>query len=258
MSLPSPVPNGDGAESCYKKIIRWSEPFIGPFAGSLGIIPVFWLFERKSALQTNAKLPQESVASALVKGVKATPVICGIFGVQITAQGGLEHFLKSRQQEERKSNTQGEGKSNAFHIVLSTTAVAFASVPPLSILQGITRGMTPLQSLRRLDVYQVAMIVAREESFLLSMRINEPVNEAMAERYGQSRKVKYACAFVNGALGSLVGHMADTTFACRQNNVSITSFFHLWRGGLTKSVAVGTFNVLYTMINDIVKHVKQQ
>ncbi|MFA6916455.1 MAG: hypothetical protein WC222_08670 [Parachlamydiales bacterium] len=239
MSVTSANPNGPPSESWYVKTLP---SIIPPVAGGMAIIPVYWGIERKSALQNIKPVPSFTVTQALVAGSKAAPIISGIIGAQMGAQIVTENTLT-------RCFNKGE-KPGIGVTVLSSVTVGAISSPFLTIFNGKSMGMNWIESLRAMSIYQVAMIVSRETSFLISIRISDPLNDKLKESLGESRKVKYTSAFISGVLGSLFGHMADTGLTCAQNKVPVTTFRHLWRGSGTRSLTLGTFNVLYSVLND--------
>lgn len=221
---------------------------VPPIAAGGAIVPVFYGFAAKSAKQQGESIPRMGIVTAIKEGCKATPTIGAIVGTQMIAQMITENGIKSAMK--KMGFKEKEIKSFA-PMVLSSIIVGGVSAPMLAIFNGQTMGKTPTESLKALCRYQVSAIIARETSFLFSLRVSEPVSEKMEETFGKSKKVEYISTFASGAIGSLIGHPADTALTLWQKGKKIETVSktkiarQLMQGGAWKAGTVGAFSMCY-------------
>ncbi|MEC7840056.1 MAG: hypothetical protein VX777_08460 [Chlamydiota bacterium] len=226
----------DSYFSSWQSVIPYTTP---PATASISIIPVFRDFIKKSHLQLGNTPPKIHWMQGLVHGCRAAPTIGATVGTQVTVQRLIEGRIS-------------EGDPTFTSMLSSTVAVGIISSPFLAVLNGQTLGRSVSQSIRLLSAKQVGAIVTREISFLFSLRVSEPVSQTMKKRYGDKTAVMVTACYFTGFFGSMIGHPADTALTLWQKNVSIVKPYHLFRGGLTKSHAVGKFTVLYGLINKFI------
>lgn len=215
---------------------------IPPVAAGASIIPVFRGFIAKSAQQLGEPVPRFSILRGLWEGVKAAPTIGMVVGTQLIIQDIAEKKLF-------KPPAEDEQPSLAM-MVASSIFVGTLSAPGLAIFNGQSMGRSFKQSLKDLSWKQTAAIVARETSFLLSIRISDPVSEYMKEKFGDKAVVIYGSTFLSAAFGSLIGHPADTALTCWQKGIKLNSFSHAMKGGPAKGLAVGSFAVIYKVAKE--------
>ncbi len=207
-----------------------------PLAAAGAIIPAHYGFVVKSAQQLEQAWPSRTLWQALQGGIKSSPVIGAIVGTQMVSQNLVEGAL-----------TKLQGEPNWATMLLSSAIVGGLSAPGYAIFTGQTTGLSMLESLKVFDSKQTAAVVARETSFVLSLRVSDHVSKVMGEFAGDSKPVELASAFVTGALGSAVGHPADTAFTRWQNGLPVSFSRQLMRGILVKSATTGFFAVLYKL-----------
>ncbi len=237
-------------EQPYKGIGSSIAPYvIPPCAASAAIVPVFYGFIAKSAQQTGNKIPDMSIKEALKEGFKTAPTVGLIVGTQMVVQNLVEKFLM------KLSNGTKDQSSGFLPMLVSSMIVGMLSAPPLAVFNGQSMGMKPLQSLKRLSAKQTGAIVARETSFLFSLRVSGPVSELMKRRCGENKAVEYSSAFVSGAIGSLIGHPADTALTCWQKNMKVDTFRQAMRGGPIKAMTVGGFSVCYKIAKELLESI---
>lgn len=104
---------------------------------------------------------------------------------------------------------------------------------------------------RTLSVKQTLAIVFRETSFLFSLRISSYMTDAMKPYSGDSKAVQYSTAFTSGAIGSVVGHPADTALTIWQKGMKITCLKQTMKGAPIKALTVGCFSVLFKLTKNI-------
>lgn len=242
MSSPSPVQDGQTLGGVWSSLV----PYVSPPVSAMGaIVPVFYGFIAKSALQKGLKIPFMTFKSALIAGVKASPSVGVLVGSQIITQDILERSL-----------VRWFGNQSMSVMVVSSFLVGAASAPSLAVFNGYTNTVkkTARESLRALSIRQTLAVAALETSFLLSIRFSNPLNEYMKERCGTNRVTDVAASFISGAIGSVVGYPADTTLTRLQNNLPIKPR-DLMRGAPIKAVTLGCFTVLYNQAKDAFKSI---
>ena len=234
-SSAQPKNNDQGAA----QFLRWS---VAPISAGLSILPTFYGFQRKSALQSFGSAPKFRPVSAFVGGVKASPTIAAIIGSQILMQGGIEERLPQTKESKNK---------NMF---VSCSIVALFSIPGFIVFNGQTLGRSPLNSLRAATLAQGLSIFSREETFLGSVRVSGPVGDALKKSGGDHKVAEIAGHFATGAIGSVIGHPGDTALTWLQNGLKIGEtirthgVFSLYRGVVPKAVATGAFVVCFKEI----------
>lgn len=218
--------------------------FVPPLAASGSIIPVFYGFIAKSARQTDMPIPRMSMIELLKCSCKAAPTVGVTVGTQIVVQGLVEKTLLKRSDHEKNS------KPSFTSMLTSSIVVGIVSIPALAVFNAQTMRQPVLQSLRSISVKQSGAILVRETSFLFSIRVSGPLGVLMKEKFDQTETVEYTSAFLSGAIGSLVGHPADTALTLWQRGKKIINLSQLTKGGGIKALAVGGFSVCYKKIND--------
>ena len=243
MSSSSSVQSGQPAGGVWASMAPYVAP---PLAASAAIVPTFYGFAAKSAQQIGKPIPRMSILEALKGGFKAAPTIGIIVGTQMVSQATIEKvFMKYLGSEDKKP-------SFSF-MLISSIVVGGISAPALAVFNGQTLGRTAMQSLKEFPWKQRIAIVSRETSFLFSLRISDPISDAMKRVYGNNKSVEYGSAFISGAMGSIIGHPADTALTRWQNEMKVESFRQSMKGAPMKALAVGGFSVLYKAVQDILK-----
>ena len=218
-------PQGQPPQGIWPTIAPYVAP---PVSAAAAIVPIFYgflvksaqqagesiprltIFAAKSAQQAGNPIPSMTVKELLIRGCKAAPTVGALVGTQMITQGLIEKYLM-------KPSANGEKSPPGFTTMLtSSIIVGIASTPAAAVFNGQTMKQTAVQSLRALSVKQTSAIVARETSFLFSMRVTGPVSDAMKDHFGKKKSVEYASAFVSGAIGSVIGHPADTALTLWQ------------------------------------------
>lgn len=218
---------------------------VPPIAASFAIIPVFRDMIAKSAQQKGKPVPSLTFMDGVKEGVKAAPAVGAIVGTQMVFQSIIEKALAG------ESNPGG-----LFTTLASSAIVGIASAPVQAVFNGYTMGWTVRKSLRRFSAWQGLAIAAQETAFVAGLSAADRLAAAMRKRFGDSKAVDYAAAFVAGASGSLAGHPANTALTRWQSGLAVESVQQLMWGSLRKARAVGSFSVAYKhgkeLLNSIV------
>lgn len=239
-SSSSAAPNGQPSQGLWAFFAPHLAP---PVAASVAIPPVFYGFMAKSAQQLGNPIPRLPIKVVLQEGCKAAPTIGVIVGTQMAAQKAVEEVLKSLRKDDAP---------RASLMLVSSMTVGALSAPALAVFNGQTMGRTALESLRSLSARQTLAIVARETSFLFSLRVSRPLEEWMKDSFGDHRGVGLSSTFAAGAIGSLIGHPADTALTLWQKGRKVENFSQLMRGGPIKALTVGAFSILYKSTKEMI------
>jgi hypothetical protein len=219
------------------------KPYVIPPTAAGIIIPfIFYGFIAKSAQQLGQPIPVMSIKHVFKEGCKAAPTIGLIVGTQMGAQATIEKVLSSLM---KKSDKQKEKTANFALMLISSILVGAVSAPALDVFNNQTRGKTVRESLKALSVKQTCAIIARETSFLFSLRASEPIGAQMKQTLGENRVIEYGSAFATGAIGSFVGHPFDTALTLWQNGMKVKNLRQMMRGAPIKALTVGSFSIGY-------------
>ncbi|OGN53546.1 MAG: hypothetical protein A2Y28_01765 [Chlamydiae bacterium GWC2_50_10] len=224
------------SRSQFSSLLPYLTP---PVAASLSIVPVFYGFVVKSAQQLGKPLPRMRASEILKAGFKAAPTIGITIGTQMVVQGIVENLLM------KKSDGQKNEGKELRSMIVSSMIVGGVSAPPLAVFNGQTMGRTVIQSLRALSIKQTGAIMTRETSFLFSLRVSGPVSSWMKRNFKESRSVEYGSAFLTAAIGSLIGHPADTALTLWQKEMKLKTIRQSLQGAPVRALAVGAFAILY-------------
>lgn len=230
--------------SMMNKALELSIPVISSGAA---IIPAYYGLVAKSALQLGNPIPVMSHATKFKEGIKAVPITAAVVGSQMALQSVIAKTVSKK------------NEVNSFvSTFLSAAAVAGLSAPLLTMFNGKTMGLSFAQSLKATNTRQVAAIVARETSFIFSLKLSGPMTDYMKSKNLTARPYEIIASFISGAVGSALGHPADTALTMWQKGMKIDSYAKLSRGLATKSVAVGLFSVVYNLTESSLKNVYQK
>ncbi len=271
-------------KQAYASILPWVTP---PVAAGVAIVPVFYGFMAKSALQTSTS---PVVAPALEAFKRATQKMsqCGVKPVKrllsrrlsmiATAAGipvmsfsqalktGLQaaptvSLLIGTQMIAQKKIEKGlehyfpdsfSGQSWE-KMLLSSALVGTVSILPLAIFNGKTMKKTAMESIKGLSLIQGIAIVSRETTFIVSQNAGDLVSEKLKRYLGENQCVDYFSAAASGAIGSVIGHPFDTLFTLDQKGLRPTRLSQLMRGVSTKAVTLAGFSVCYKAAGDLMK-----
>jgi len=251
MSSTSPTgPGGRSPEELWSSVVSRAPSVVktsaeSGAAGFCAIVPTYYGFMAKNAQQVGNPIPRMSVTHALRAGYGVAPQLGFTVFVQTAVQRTTELVL---------GNLSNHRKDNTItpEMVVGSLVGGCVSAPLWAKFNAKARMQPDGKTVKPLSAKQTGAIVARETSFLLSLRISEPVSEAMECRFGKNKVVKYGSAFITGAAGSLCGHPFDTALTVWQEGMK-PSLRHCMRGALIKSVATGGFYVCYTIAKECFK-----
>lgn len=236
------VAESDFKHSIWYDAANYTKP---PISASMAIVPVYYGFLLKSAQQIGKPMPKLRVRDLFKYSLKASPTIGSIIGIQMVAQSFVEKALQSREVQ----------SGGAFRqAAVSALIVGVISTPPLAVFNGQTMGKSVIQSLKGISFKQTFAILARETSFLFSLRISDPLSSFLKREYGQNRFIEYGTAFLSGAIGSIIGHPGDTALTLWQQGMEVRSVTQLWKGVGVKAVATGGFALGYKFFMEFMNY----
>jgi len=213
---------------------------VPPICAGVAIVPVFRDLMPKSAQQLG-KIPNVSLREGVKEGIKASRTVGVLVGSQMILQGAVERNL-----------TQNDGSLEAK--LKSSAIVGFFSSPVVAIFNGQSMKWRALKSLRRLNSKQALAITVQESAFVGGISAADKLAAVMKSRFGDNKAVEYSAAFASGAMGSLVGHPANTALTRWQAGLKVTSARQLMWGSMRKARAVGAFSVLYRLGKEVLGH----
>lgn len=221
------------------KALEMVSPLI---SSASAIVPVYYGFLVKSALQLGNPIPKMSTLQKIKEGIKVSPMTSVIVGSQLVFQSAINKMLFKDNMPHSFSRT-----------LLSSAIVAGVSAPLLTMFNGRTVGLSAKQSIRSMSSMQIAAIVLRETSFIFSLKVSGPLKEVMHQKDLKAKPYEIAASFLSGAIGSAIGHPADSALTLWQKGIKIQSAALLSRGLFTKSLAVGGFSVVYNLSEQTIK-----
>lgn len=212
----------------------WASYTVPPIAAGVAIVPAFRDMMFKTAEQQGNFTARFTHQEALREGVRSAPNVSLIVGSQMILQKKVEdHLLGKNHQKSLDSS------------LISSTIVGMTSSPFLAVFNGQTAKQTALESLSRFSPKQAVALSAQETAFIAGLSIADPVAEVAKKHLGDTKAVEYGSAFCSGALGSLLGHPANTAVTRWQNLMVIDHPRQLVWGAMRKAKAVGIFSVGY-------------
>lgn len=212
--------------------------YVFPVAASVAIIPVFRDMAAKSAQQIGRPIPRMTFMEGIRGGIKVAPTVGALVGMQMAFQSLLENAMTSDE----------KSLSSKF---FSSAIVGAGSSLPLAVLNGQTMGWTVREACRKISARQCLAITVQETAFVAGLSVIDPLAEVMRKQFGNHKSVDYAAAFFAGAVGSLVGHPANTALTRWQCGMKIEHVRQLMRGSLRKARAVGGFSVFYKLGKEV-------
>jgi hypothetical protein len=238
--------SADTNEQPSQKIWDQFSPYVNPpIAAMIAIVPSYYGFVAKSFQQIGEKIPHMSVMEAVKGSFKAAPSIGVTVGTQMVVQSLVEKAIMMRSDKK-------DQKPSFETMLVSSMIVGGVSALPLAVFNGQTMGQTVRQSLKAFSTKQAIAIIARETSFLFSLRVSAPLSAYMKGSCGENKAVDYVSAFASGAIGSIVGHPFDTALTLWQKSMEV-NFHQLMRGSPMKALAVGGFSVFYRAANELLE-----
>lgn len=237
-STTSTAPNGQPTQGLWSSLAPYAAP---PLAAASAIIFPFRDFIAKSDQQLGRPVQKLSVREGLRKGLAVSPTTGGIVGTQMVAQ----HFVE-------KALFGDSDKQTLSSKLKSAGIVGVLSAPFLAVFNGRGAGLGLTESLRRFNPKIALALAVQETAFVGGVSAAGPVAVAMKEKLGNNKAVEYAAAFKAGAIGSLVGHAANTAVTRWQMGMKVDNARQLMWGAARKARGVGLFSVGYKLVNELI------
>ncbi len=236
----SPVQPGQKADGIQDAIYR---AVIPAASATVAIVPVFYGLIAKSAKQKGSPTPLMKVRDLFQLSLKAAPSVGALVGSQIVAQSYVEKWIE-----------EARGAKDLTSMATAAALVGTLTAPFSAIFNGITLKQSLSHSMRSMSGAQVLAITVRETSFLAAIRISKPLSQELKEQMGEKKSTEIISSFVSGAIGSVIGHPADTYLTRLQCNLQISAR-DLMRGSMIKAASVGCFTILYNEAKDTFKSI---
>ena|SRR5579883_3065002 len=269
MSVTS-TPNGSNNEPSFYDYLPTAENmaklFVSPVAAGAAVVPAMGDLIKKSADQTERPHPKMTNVEVLKEGVKTSPVVGVIVGVQTELQKKTKKVLF------------GDSTEPSFtKEFVSSGVVGLLSAPALAVFNGRTMGLKALQSLRQLTAKQAGAIAGQESFFVAGVSSADPLATEMRNLVGSNKKendpeeddeffagkpakffvdkgVDYAAAYASGWAGSAAGHPFNTALTRWQNKMKVTRTRQLWLGTMRKAHGIGKFAVAFKGGTDLLNY----
>lgn len=180
-------------------------------ATSVAVLTILYGLTDKSAQKFGELMPNRTITRAFIDACKSAPGIGISLAIQLSIQRTTEKILWNQLKEREES------KRIWLSIIGGSSTAALASVPLLTILQSRSQNLPCLPSLSQLTARQVILMTGREMTFLLSLRLSDPLSNAVESALGKNKPMEYACTFVCATTGRLIlGHPVDRALALLQ------------------------------------------
>jgi hypothetical protein len=216
-----------------------SYKFIAPISASFAIIPSFYWFARKAAIQSGLPLPYFNFENTLLGGLKTAPTIASTVGLQLILQESIQTKLN-----------QYNFLNNWQSSFLASSIVGFLTAIPLGIFQGQTLGLSAQNSLKSAIMPKtICLIGLRESGFIAGVQIST----ALAELINPNKDhpiLQNICYFASSAGVSILTHPIDS-LATRNFKPCPTSK-SLYAGAISRAIASGIFNIAYQSVKTVI------
>ena len=223
----------------------WSSFFIPPVAAGAAIVPAYYGFAVKTAQQLGQPIPKMNPLEVLKGGVKMSPTVAGLVGLQMILQGSVEQKIQSF-----VGHSPGQ-PATLFETAASSSVIGTLLSPLTAIFNGQGAKQSPIQSLRNMTLKQCGAISLQETAFIMGFAASPHINSFAKEHFGQGDAVQYGSSFVSGAIGSLAGHASNTALTRWQNGLTVDRATQLARGAPVKAVATGVFAACYHFFKNL-------
>lgn len=235
--MSSIISNSSSSRGPFNGMWSMVAPYVSPpIAAAAAIIPVFRDMVAKSTEQKGEAVAPMTVRESFRRGVKSAPTVGAIIGTQMVIQALIEEAIAPKSDREGISS-----------VITSSVIVGAGSAPVLAIFNGQTMGLSVRETFRTFSVKQVMAIVVLETAFIGGLSVSDRLALVMRRHFGDNKSVDYTAAFLAGAVGSLLGHPADTCITRWQSGMVVDSTRQLMWGSLRKARAIGGFSVFYKL-----------
>ena len=240
-----PIQNNNFEENLWKQAQSIA---IEPIAAGLAIIPTFYGFQVKTALQRGVSIPKYKPLSALKDGLRASPLIAAMISSQRIGQMALDQAIQK----------QFGCHENFITAITSSAVIGVACTPAMVIFTGMTQRKSAINSLKDLSLKQFGASAAIEVGFLAGMGATGPMIKLFQQKFGNAKSVEYGGAFSSGFIGAMAGHAGDSAMTMWQNTIKIENLKQLGRGAITRSISVGSLNCIYRFVKDVSQNIPPQ
>jgi hypothetical protein len=226
-------------KSNFKEL--YNQYVVPPIAGAIAIVPTYYGFVYKTAIQTLQPPPKLTIQSTISDGFKASPLVGVIVGAQLGIQKATSEALDLC------------GLENEFaKMSISSITSGAISSPLLVALNALTLNKPIFQSIKTTTPIFATLITIRESSFVASLVFNTPLNKQLQNFFGEN-KFNYPVAnFISGFTCSILTHPTDTYLTCLQKGIKLQNLGHLAKGSISKGITIGLFNVAFSTTHNLI------
>ena len=213
--------------------------FIPPFAASVAIVPSFYWFARKGALQSNSPVPSFNFNNTFLAGIKSVPIIAGTVGLQLILQEAFEKTLKNK-------SLMSDWQSS----LSASSLVGFFTAIPLGIFQGQTLGLSIQDSIKTsLTPKLISVIGLRESGFIAGLQLGKPVAKLLNPQ-NDNLLIKNLTYFTTSAGAALLTQPLDSL--ATRSFKQTTNSASLYAGSISRAIASGIFSIVYQNVKTFI------
>lgn len=230
----------NAADFDYKKFLRESlNKVISPVSASFAILPSFYWFARKAAIQSSSPIPLFNFQNTIVGGLKTVPVISSTVGLQLILQELIEGKI-----------SQTTAFNNWQSSLLASSIVGFLTAIPLGVFQGQTLGITIKHSFKlAANPKSICLIGLRESGFIAAVQASAPLAKLLNSE-GDNLALQNLTYFTTSAGASYLTQPLDSLATRTFKSSSVSK--SLYSGAASRAVASGIFNVAYQAAKNLI------
>ena len=226
------------------------KPYAVPIAAaSIAIVPAYFDFAAKSAIQIGEKPAGMGLKTAIKGGLGLSPVVAALVGTQMCLQWKVEQALVKA----APNFFAGDSMAEKTLLTLGASSIVGGLSSPVVAVFNDKLGVQSLgvrKTLSSMSIKTVCAISLQETGFVAGLAAAGLVSVPMKKIFGDNKGVEYLAAAVSGACGSLVGHPGNTVLTRSQNNMSIENLRQLTLGSFRRARGCAIFSVVYKLIKE--------
>lgn len=218
---------------------KCADKIAAPFSAGLAIVPSFYWFARKAAIQSGSNLPLFNFENSVLGGIKTIPTIASTVGLQLILQESIQTKIN-------ESNLYNSWQSS----FLASSIVGFLTAIPLGIFQGQTLGFSIKTSLKTAAMPKsVCLIGLRESGFIAGVQASAPLAKLINPN-NDNMVLQNLTYFASSAGASILTQPLDSLATQNFKPCSVPK--SLYSGSVSRAIASGIFNVAYQAAKNLI------
>jgi hypothetical protein len=203
-------------------------------AGGVAIIPVSFLFERKSAYQLGLPKPQITYGASLINGSKVFFPLGCLIGFQVFTEKQIKKHLFSSPQ-----------KPTLAQDIIAATITGALCVHGYAAFNNAVMGLSLAKAFKEVRLQQAGALAGREGMFVLSLSLDKRINELIKPYLGDNIATTALAIMVSAYASNILVHPLDTVQLWAQKAMPVVLNRSLYNGGHTRAAAMVGFNLAY-------------